>query len=150
MGARAAVLTSAILIGTGMVAFAQKVVHPEEFDQAMKTIGAAFDAVKQASTSKSYVDAKTPLALSRQVLASTRPFWETSGEPEAVKMVTDTLAKLDALDKILSTRAVEAGTVAAGIEDAVRACDACHAKYREGNEQTGYRIKTLRNSIPRP
>jgi hypothetical protein len=27
-------------------------------------------------------------------------------------------------------------------QDVARACDACHAKYREGDQQTGYRIKS--------
>ena len=110
----------------------------------MKTIGTAFDGVRQAVGSRSYVEAKTPLALSRQVLASTRPWWTTRHESDAETMVKGTVAKLDALDKVLASNAVDAASVAAAVQDVTRACDACHAKYREGDRQTGYRMNLSR------
>jgi hypothetical protein len=132
----------ALAMGTGTAALAQKVVGPEEYDRAMKTIGTAFDGVVKSIESKSYVEAKTPLALSRQILASTRPLWETSQKPDAAKMTRQSVAALDALDKALSARAIDATAVAAALRDATRSCDACHAIHREGDEQTGYRIKS--------
>lgn len=132
---------TAFVVGTGIVGVAQKVVSPDELDRAMKTIGTAVDGVNKAIASKSYVDAKTPLALSRQILASTRPFWTTNQKPDAAKMTKETVAKLDALDKVLSANAVDAAAVAAAAQDVTRSCDACHATYREGDQQTGYRIK---------
>lgn len=133
---------TAFVVGTGTVGVAQKVVAPEEFDRAMKTIGISVEGVNQAIASKSYVDAKTPLALSRQTLASTRPLWETNRKPDAARMTREAVAKLDALDKVLSESAVDAAAVAAAFQDVSRACDACHATYREGDRQTGYRIKS--------
>lgn len=132
---------TAFAVGTGTVGVAQKVVSPEEFGRAMKTIGTAVEGVNQAIGSKLYVDAKTPLALSRQILASTRPFWLTSQEPNAARMTKEAVAKLDALDKVLSAKAVDAAAVTAAFQDVTRACDVCHATYREGDQQTGYRIK---------
>jgi len=108
----------------------------------MKTIGTAFDGVSKPIESTSYVDAKTPLALSRQILASTRPFWTANQKPDAAKMTRETVAKLDALDKALSSSAVDAAVVAAALQDVNRGCDACHATYREGDPQTGYRIRS--------
>ena len=131
-----------IVVGTGTLAAAQKVVGPEEFDRAMKTIGAALEGVVEALGSASYVEAKTPLALARQVLASTRPEWETNGQPDAVRMNREAVAALDALDETLSATTVDAAAVAAGLADVTRACDACHATYREGDAQTGYRIRS--------
>lgn len=133
---------TALILGTGTVGIAQKVVSPDEFDRAMKTIGTAFEGVKQALASKLYVEAKTPLALSRQILASTRPFWEAHEKPDAAKMTRDGVAKLDALDKALSANGVDAAAVATALDAATRACDACHATEREGDQQTGYRIKS--------
>jgi hypothetical protein len=133
---------TAFVVGTGTLGGAQSVVSPEEFDRAMKTIGTAVEGVNQAIGSKSYVDAKTPLALSRQVLASTRPWWTTNQKPDAVSMTKEAVAKLDALDKVLSAKAVDAAAVAAALQDVTRSCAACHAKYREGDPQTGYRIKS--------
>lgn len=134
-------LTVAV-VTTATVVVAQKVVSPAELGGAMKTIGTAFDSVQKSIESKSYVEAKTPLALSRQLLASTRPFWTTNQSPDAAKMTTETVAKLDALDKALSSSAVDAAAVAAAYQDVTRSCVACHATHREGDEQTGYRIKS--------
>ena len=89
--------------------------------------------------------AKLPLALSRQVLASTRPVWETKRKPDAVRKTREAVATMDALDKVLSVNVVDAVAVADAVEDVALACNACHAMYREGDGQTGYRIK---NSIP--
>jgi hypothetical protein len=142
MTRRLAAWSTALVVGAGAVAIAQKVVSPEEFGRAMKTIGTAVEGVKQAIELKSYVDAKTPLALSRQVLASTRPLWATLQEPDAARMTKEAVARLDALDKVLSANAVDAAAVAAAFQEVTRACDACHVKYREGDQQTGYRIKS--------
>jgi len=131
-----------LFVLTGTLAAAQKVVGPEEFDRAMKTIGTAIEGVNQAIESKSYVEAKTPLALSRQVLASSGPVWETKREPDAVKKTREAVATMDALDKALSADVVDAAAVAEAVEDVTRACNACHTMYREGDEQTGYRIKS--------
>ena len=131
-----------LFVLTGTLGVAQKVVGPEEFDRAMKTIGTAIEGVNQAIGSKSYVDAKLPLALSRQLLASTRPVWETKRKLDAVRKTREAVATLDALDKVLSVNVVDAAAVADAVEDVTRACNACHAMYREGDEQTGYRIKS--------
>jgi len=132
---------TAFVVGAGTVGIAQAVVSLEEFARAMKTIGTAVEGVHQAIGSKSYVEAKTPLALSRQILASTRPWWTNTGNPDAARMTKDAVAKLDALDKVLSASRVDAEAVATAVQNVARACDGCHAVYREGDERSGYRIK---------
>ena len=146
MTPRPAAWTVAIVLGTATLAVAQKVVGPEEFDRAMKTVGAAVEGVEEALGSASYVEAKTPLALARQVLASTRPEWETNGQPDAVRMTREAVAALDALDEALSATTVDAAGVAVAFGDVTRACDACHATYREGDARTGYRIRSTVSS----
>ena len=131
-----------LIAASAALAAAQKVVGPDEFDRAMKTIGAAMDGTREAIGSESYIDAKTPLALARQTLASTRPAWETDEEPAAVRMTREAVGTLDALDKALSARDADPAAVAAAVDDVDRACDACHTTYREGDEQTGYRIRS--------
>ena len=132
---------AACAAGIAALGAAQKVIGPEEFDRAMKTIGASVDAVDEAVASGSFAPAKTPLALARQVLASTRPVWETGGERDAVRMTREAVAALDALDKVLSAGAVDAAAADAALQDVKRACDACHAVHREGDAETGYRRK---------
>ena len=133
---------AAFAMGTVVFVAAQKVVGPDEFDRAMKTIGAAIDLVDEEVASGSHEAAKTPLALARQVVASTRPVWESSQRPDAVRMTRETVVALDALDKVLSGITVDAGAVDVSLQSVKRACDACHETYREGDEETGYRMKT--------
>ena len=66
-------------------------------------------------------------------------------EPDAVRMTREAVAALDALDAVLSTSTVDTGAVGAAVEDVTRACNACHTSYREGDETTGYRMR----SVPR-
>ena len=132
----------ALVAGTGAFALAQKVIGPEQFDEAMKTIGAAIEGVEEAVGSGSYAEAKTPLALARQVLASTRPELEALGRRDAVRMNREAVAALDVLDVALSPATVDAAAVTAAVDDVTRTCDACHAVHREGDAQTGYRIRS--------
>jgi hypothetical protein len=129
------------VMGTGTAAITQKVLGPEEFDRAMKTIGTSVESVNRAIESNAYLDAKTPLALSRRVLASTRPFWEINERPDASRLTTEAVVTLDRLDRLLSANAVDASAVATAVQDVASACEACHATYLEGDRQTGYRIK---------
>ena len=134
---------TAIITAAGGASFAmtQLVVHPEEFDRAMKTIGTAMAGVSQSIGTRAYVDAKTPLALVRQTLASTRPWWVKHQEPDAARMTKAAVETLDALDKALSAAAVNPAAVDSAVQDVNRACEACHAIYREGDDRTGYRIR---------
>ena len=142
MTQRLAACVIALVAGTGTFVLAQKVIGPEQFDEAMKTIGLAIEGVEEAVGSGSFVDAKTPLALARQVLASTRPELEALGWPDAVGMNREAVDALDALDVALSPATVDATAVAAAVADVNRTCDACHAVHREGDPQSGYRIRS--------
>ena len=128
-----------MVAGVGIAA--QKVVSLEDFDRAMKTIGSTIESVEQSIASGAYEDAKAPLALARQTLASSRPWWETNDQTDAVRMNREAVAALDALDKALSAITVDESSVIAASGAVTRTCDACHAAHREGDEQTGYRIK---------
>ena len=142
MTQRLAAWVIALVAGTGTFAVAQKVIGPEQFDEAMKTIGLAIEGVEEAVDAGSFVDAKTPLALARQVLASTRPELEALELPDAVPLNRAAVAALDALDVALSPATIDTAAVATAVSDVNRTCDACHAVHREGDEQNGYRIRS--------
>jgi hypothetical protein len=119
----------------------QRVTKPEELDRAMKTIGTSFGAGSKAIASATYADAKPALLLARQTLASTRPFWMDRGIDEANRLAREAIARLDALDDALSAATVDAAVVADRLKAVGGACGACHQTYREGDAQSGYRIK---------
>ena len=134
--AAAMTLACASAVGHG-----QKVTKTEEFVQAMKTVGTSLKAGTKAITSSAYADAKAPLVLARQTLASTVPFWIEEKVGEAAKMTRDAVRKLDDVDTALSVTSVDPAVVAGVVKAMNDACTACHNVYREGNPDTGYKIK---------
>lgn len=131
----------ALAAWTGAIGFAEKVVTPEELEQAMKIIGSSLDVGAKAITTSAYGDAKAPLVLARQTLASTIPFWGDRKIDNAAKLTRDAVRKLDDIDAALSAMPVDAAAVASAVKAVNDACAACHTIYREGDRQTGYRIK---------
>ena len=139
---RRSVCVTALLVASIVSAvYAQKVTKAEEFHRAMQTIGAAVDAGTKAIDSGAHADAKVPLVLARQTLASTVPFWIDTKTNGAVKMTKDAVQKLDALDGALSNVTLNVAAVSGAVAALTDACRACHSSYREGDRDTGYRIK---------
>jgi len=123
------------------VGIAQRVNSPEEFTVGMKTIGVSVAAANSAIGSGAYLDAKTQLIMARQMMASTVPFWRERKADDAVKMAKDAVAKLDALDTLLSAPTVDSAAASGAFKEVTAACATCHTAYREGDPQSGYRIK---------
>lgn len=132
---------AAITAWAGSVGIAQRVNSLQELTLGMKTIGASVAAADQAISSAAHPDAKAQLVLARQMLASTVPFWLQRKTDEAAKMTRDAISKLDALDKVLSPATVDSAAATAALKQVTATCAACHTAYREGDQQTGYRIK---------
>src|SRR5262245_51171417 len=108
----------------------------------MKTVGQAFGLVNTSLGRKEYDDSKAYLAISRDRLATTITFWRDRKKDDAVKILRDTLTRLDALDVALSGEAVDAARVADAAKQVGTACEACHALYREQDPATkAYRFK---------
>jgi cytochrome c556 len=108
----------------------------DHFTQAMKTVGPAFAATNTAIGKGDYPDAKAYLAITRDRLATTITFWRDRKKDDAVKMLRDALAKLDALDAAMSPATVDAALVGTRVKEAGGACQACHATYREQDPAT--------------
>jgi hypothetical protein len=131
----------AITAWAGSIVIAQRVNSPEEFSRSMKTIGASVAAADKAIGSGAYSDAKMQLVLARQSLASTVPFWREKKTDEAMKLTRDTVAKLDALDTLLSAATVDSAAASNVFKQLTATCATCHTAYREGDQQSGYRFK---------
>jgi mono/diheme cytochrome c family protein len=82
------------------------------------------------------------LATLRQNFMTLQGFWTEKKQADAVMIVKDGLTRLDALDKVLSAPTVDQmAAQAAAKEFAGNTCGACHKAYREGDAQTGFKIK---------
>ena len=115
----------------------------DHFVAAMKTAGQAFTAVNNSLSGNEIEDAKAYLAISRDRLATTITFWRDRRKDDAIKMLRETVAILDALDAALSTTQVDRTVTAGLIRQTGAACQACHAAYRDQDPVTkAYRFKT--------
>jgi cytochrome c556 len=132
---------------SGAEAAAQEKPYPiftaEHFVAAMKTVGQAFAAVAASIGRNEFEDSKSYLAISRDRLATTITFWRDRKKDDAIKMLRDTVTKMDDLDVALSAEKIDPAAVAARVEQVGAACQACHAIYREQDPVTkAYKLKT--------
>ena len=103
----------------------------EQFVSAMKTVGQAFTAVNASLGRNEFEDSKAYLAISRDRLATTITFWRDRKKDDAIKMLRNTVNRMDDLDVALSADTIDAAVVAARVKQVGAACQACHAIYRE-------------------
>src|SRR5206468_12898860 len=105
------------IVSAGSVLSGQKITSVQELDQAMKVISTSFREADAAIRSSADQDAKVPLSLARQVLASTGPFWIAREKADAVKMVRQAVEQMDTLDALLSPDTVDAAATVAAAQE---------------------------------
>ena len=127
------------LVGTVLVA--QKVATPEDLDKTMKKIAPAQTAAAKAIQSMSWADAKAQLAIVKQSLSDTEPFWVAHKKDDAVKMLKDSVAKVTAVEEAVSAPMPDQQAALAAFKQVGATCAACHKQYREQDENQQYRLK---------
>jgi hypothetical protein len=147
VGHLAGLLVVVGVAASGAEAAAQEKPYPiftaEHFVAAMKTVGQAFAAVTASIGRNELEDSKSYLTISRDRLATTITFWRDRKKDDAIKMLRDTVTKMDDLDVALSTEKIDSAAVAACVKQVETACQACHAIYREEDPVTKvYKVKT--------
>jgi len=134
--------TTALLVAlAGTVALAQKVTSPTELATTMKKIAGAQAGVAKAIKSEAYADAKTNVAQVKAALIDAENFWVVNKKDDAVKLSKDAVAKVTALETILSAGTVDQQAAFAAVKEVGGACAACHKEYRIQNEDKTYAIK---------
>ena len=134
--------TTALLVAlAGTVAMAQKVTSPGELEATMKKIAGAQAGVGKAIKSEAYADAKTGVATVKAALMDAENFWVVNKKDDAVKMSQDAIAKVTALEAVLSAATVDQQAAFAAMKEVGGTCGACHKEYRVQNEDKTYSIK---------
>jgi cytochrome c556 len=134
--------TTALLVAlAGTVAIAQKVTSAGELEAAMKKIAAAQAGVGKAIKSEAYADAKTNVATIKAALMDAENFWVANKKDDAVKLSKDAIAKVTALETVLSAGTVDQHAAFAAQKEVGGACAACHKEYRVQNEDKTYSLK---------
>lgn len=126
---------------SSLVVAQQKVTTVEELDKTMKKVQPAMQAAQKALKSESYEDAKAQLAIVKQAMEDSHEFWVMHKKDDAIKTNEDTVAKLDAVDKLLSATPVDKTAVQAALKEMGGACNACHKGYRVRDADNNYILK---------
>ena len=130
------------IVGLGAATIAQtKITTAEDYEKIMKAAVSGFQGANKAVASGALADAKTQLAMARSNFVILQDFWSSGKTADAASLMKDLLTNLDAADKGLSAPTPDAAAVQASLKMAQASCGSCHKIYREGDAQTGYKIK---------
>jgi hypothetical protein len=139
-------LTALIVVGLAWAAVGDKppypVFTPPNFVSTMKLLGPNFAAVNAAIGRNDFENAKAHLVRSRELLAISITFWRDRKKDDAIKILRDTLTKMDDLDSALSSDSIDSAAATAIAKQIGAGCQSCHTLYREQDPETKrYRFK---------
>jgi cytochrome c556 len=132
-----------VLAGTlvGAVVSAEKAKTAEDLQRAMKKIGPTQQAVNKSIQAMAYPDAKKQLATMKADVVDAENFWVVKKKDDAVKLSHDTVAKIDALDKLLDAKPADQAAITTAYREVGAACASCHRIYRSTDENNQFIIK---------
>lgn len=109
--------------------------------RAMKTVGSSVASGNASLAANDHRTAKAQFVRAREELAVTVTFWRDRNKDAAVRMLRDTLKRLDELDTALSAQPADrtAEALARRVDEA---CESCQAVHREQDPSTkAYRLR---------
>lgn len=112
-----------------------------DVDAAMKRVGPAAGGAGKAVASMAYADARTQLAVARAGVAEAHTFFTARNTADGVKFADDSLAKMDALDKILAGTTVDQPAALAAVKEMQGTCGACHTAFRVRDEMMNFVLR---------
>jgi cytochrome c556 len=128
-----------MLAGSGLMA--QKARTPEDLDKAMKKIGPATGAMNKAIKSMAWPDAKKQVAIIEEALEDAHNFWVVKKKDDAVKMSSDAIAKVKALESVLDKSSPDSAAAMAAAKEFASTCLGCHKAYRETDANQQFVLK---------
>jgi hypothetical protein len=97
-------------------------------------------AINKGLASGSIADARMGVAQLRTNYNTLRTFYNSKMQANAVMIIANGLAGLDALDTLLQAATPDIMAAQAQAKMAGGACGACHMAYRTGDNQAGFRF----------
>jgi cytochrome c556 len=137
---RYVVYVAALCVAWGGAMLAENVKTAAELDKVMKR-ASAFRQVDKAIQSNNAADAKKQLEAVESAVEESRSFWVEHKRDDALKMNKEALAKLDALEKVLSADKLDIAAATASFKEAGGACRSCHQVYRAEDANNEYILK---------
>lgn len=139
LSVRIAVLMTASIWVAGVAQ--TKITTAEEYAKVMRSTSQAFGAVTNTISARGFAEAKAQVALTREGFLALETFWADRKKDDAVQIVKRALTQLNALDKVLAADSVSRADALTPMKEIQGACAECHALYREGDNQRGFRFK---------
>jgi cytochrome c556 len=140
---RVRVYAAALLLtwsGAVMVA-QQKITTPEQLDKVMKQVQQANQPVAKALASGQWADVRKGIAAVKENVLLSQSFWIEHKKDDAVTMNKDTLAKIEAFEKIVAADPVDPAAAAAALKEVGSTCRACHKQYRATDAENNFILK---------
>jgi cytochrome c556 len=142
---RPAVLATSIL-NASMVDLARRLPPPltpaeQAFDAAMKRVGPAFSALRQAVAASDQAAAQEQASTVKTAVGETLVFWKTARRGDALKWAADAQRAAETIEQSSARGDWDAAKTA--VTSLGQNCQNCHGAYRERLEDGTYRMKTL-------
>ena len=132
----------AVSLGTGAGLLAQKITTEEGLDKAMKRAQPAMGAAAKALQASNPAEASKQLDIVKQVMVETQDFWIAHKKEDAIKANKETIAKIDATQKLLSAASPDTAAAMASLKQEVGAsCRTCHEAYRVRDAENNWVLK---------
>lgn len=113
---------------------------PEEqaFDAVMKKVQPAFAALRTAVGESNGDGTKVQAAVLKQAFTDAEAFFKTRGKADAQKWAVEARTHVETLERASAGKWDEAKGALTGLQ---QTCSACHAVYRERQDDGSYRIR---------
>lgn len=112
---------------------------PDQLDAAMKTINSTNGTLGMKLMSNDLPGASKDGQTLATTFADVERFWAQANKPDAVKLAQQ--ARMAASETAAAALAGDGMKAAAARSNMTATCKQCHGLYREGDAQSGYRIK---------
>jgi cytochrome c556 len=131
----------ACAVVSGIAVSAEKAKTADDLQKAMKKVGPAQQALNKSIQAMAYADAKKQLAVMKSEIVDAENFWVVKKKDDAVKFSHETVAKIDALDKLLDAKTPDQAAVTTAYREMGASCNGCHRVYRGTDENNQFIIK---------
>jgi hypothetical protein len=143
---RMALATLALLLGVWPFHLMAQKHYPifteQDLIKTMKAVGPNVERANTSLANEEFGTAKGQLTRVREQLAMSVTFWRDHGKDDAIRMLRETLSRLDELDVALSGEKVDAVKARILFQQVEDSCQACHAVYRAQDPATKtYRMR---------
>jgi cytochrome c556 len=132
-----------LLAWSGVMVSAQKAVGTEDLDKIMKKAGPASQAAGKAvaTGTAGYAEVRTQLAIMKQAMVDSQPFWVEHKREDALKFNKDTIAKIDEVDGVMASGPADPAAAAAAVKSVGQTCRSCHQVYRATDADNNFILK---------